>query len=75
MVTYCFQVANAPEIRRGFHMTKKSSHLAKAIKSMYKHINTLNNSDKSRLEKDILETIIDHVNSIDQKNRGVNYEK
>lgn len=56
-------------------MTKKSSHLAKAIKSMYKHINTLNNSDKSRLEKDILETIIDHVNSIDQKNRGVNYEK
>lgn len=56
-------------------MTKKSSHLEKAIKSMYKHINTLNNSDKSRLEKDILETIIDHVNSIDQKNRGVNYEK
>lgn len=51
-------------------MTQKSYHLAKAIKNIYKYIDLLNNSDKSRLEKDILEAIIDHLNLLIQAQGG-----
>lgn len=49
-------------------MTKQSSYLAKAIKNIYKHVDSLG-SDKSisQLEIDILETIIDHLNFLMRK--------
>ncbi len=52
-------------------MTQKSYHLAKAIKQIYQHIDKLNKSKASaELEKDILETIIDHLNLLIQANGG-----
>lgn len=52
-------------------MTKQSSHLAKAIKQIYQHIDKLNKSKASaELEKDILEIIIDHLNLLIQANGG-----
>jgi hypothetical protein len=53
-------------------MTQKSSHLMKAIKKIYKHIDIYS---KSQLEKDILETIIFHLTKIEEQSRGVNDAK
>jgi hypothetical protein len=51
-------------------MTQKSSHLAKAIKQIYKYIDNLDKSNKSQLDKEILEVIIDHLNLLIQANGG-----
>jgi hypothetical protein len=52
-------------------MTQKSSvHLAKAIKNIYNHIDKLDKSNASELKKDILETIIDHLNLLIQVKEG-----
>jgi hypothetical protein len=49
-------------------MTKQSSHLAKAIKNIYRHVDSLGSHNPiSQLEIDILETIIDHLNLLMRK--------
>lgn len=56
-------------------MQKSSVHLAKAIKQIYKYIDILDNSNKSQLDKEMLEVVIDYLNTVVQRNKKVNYEK